>query len=77
MNMYEFASLRGKNFRAQGNTPEEAYQKLCEMYKDDGVLWRMSDGHMVKECVKRGWSRLGENPGVAYKVINEEFTEIH
>jgi hypothetical protein len=73
---YEFASLRGDNFIAEGNTPEDAYKNLVEQEKDEGTLWRLSDPYLVEHCIRRGWSRLGQNPGVAYRVVNPNQSEI-
>ena len=38
MNKYIFASLRGPDFLAYGETPEIAYQNLCDEERENGSL---------------------------------------
>lgn len=51
---YEFCSLRGNNFRAEGNTPEEAWENLVEQEKNEGSLWRCNDYHCNRHAVQNG-----------------------
>lgn len=65
MKKYLFASLRGDDFEIEGNTPEEAWQNLCEREKDNGSLWKTQDECRNRCAVeKQGFSWLG---CVAYK----------
>lgn len=74
MKTFEFASLRGKNFRIQGETVEQAYANLVEREKDEGTLWRLHDIHMVEHCIAHGWKEFKENHinpmPVAYREVS-------
>lgn len=43
MKTFEFASLRGDDFIAHGETAEEAWKNLVDAEKDNGSIWKTSD----------------------------------
>lgn len=57
MNTYLIASVRGNDFLAEGNTPDQAWSNLCDKEKDNGSLWKTSDSHRNKTAVlKQGFT---------------------
>lgn len=73
MNRYFIASLRGSDFVAEGNTPEEAWENLCEKEKDNGSLWKTGDSHRNKTAVAtEGFTFFDPNDPTkgAYKKIS-------
>lgn len=71
MNTYIFASLRGSDFIAYGETPEIAYQNLCDEERENGSLWKLFDVHRNQCAVnKQGFSYLdNDGDSVAYKQL--------
>lgn len=71
MNAYIFASLRGPDFVAYGETPEIAYQNLCDEERENGSLWKLYDSHRNAMAVKlQGFTRLDtEFDSPAYKQL--------
>ena len=69
MNKYIFASLRGADFIAYGETPEMAYQNLCDQERENGSLWKLNDRYRNQCAVSnQGFSYLSNNPDwPAYK----------
>lgn len=43
MNTYLIASLRGKDFKIKGDSPEDAWMNLFEQEYDNGSLWKTHD----------------------------------
>lgn len=63
---YIFASLRGDDFVAEGETPLEAYRNLISVESENGSLWKLGDPHRNKHAVEQqGFSYLKIN--IAYK----------
>lgn len=52
LHTYLIASLRGPDFEIQAATPENAWHKLVEREKENGVLWRTSDKFRNNAAVK-------------------------
>jgi hypothetical protein len=52
MPKYLIASVRGKDFEAEGDTPEEAWLNLFHAEKDNGTLWRVSDVYRNQRAVR-------------------------
>lgn len=71
MNRYKFASVRGADFEAQGETPCDAFENLLQQEKDNGSLWRLHDPLRIKTAIaKEGFSMLKCNGySAAYKEI--------
>lgn len=68
--MYEFASLRGDNFKSEAGTPEEAWLIICEREKDEGTLWRAFDQFLVESCIQKGWKTIfSDGMLVAYREV--------
>lgn len=53
MAKYKFASLRGSDFVIEGDTPQDAWNKLCEREKDNGSLWKTQDLFRNKNAVQK------------------------
>lgn len=73
MNAYFIASVRGNDFLAEGNTPDQAWRNLCDKEKDNGSLWKTSDSYRNKTAVlKQGFTFFDvTNPSKgAYKKID-------
>lgn len=72
MPKYLIASVRGKDFEAEGNSPEEAWLNLCEAEKDNGSLWRTKDIYRNQKAVKlEGFTWFDANNPIkgAWKLI--------
>ena len=52
MAKYLIASVRGKDFEVEGDTPEEALLNLYKTEKDNGSLWKTKDIYRNQKAVK-------------------------
>jgi hypothetical protein len=50
--LYEFQSVRGKNFLVEGDNPQQAWRNLVNREKDNGTLWRCSDSYCNQYAVE-------------------------
>lgn len=75
MPKYIFASLRGSDFIACGDSPILALNSLYERNKDNGNLWKLGDKLRNKYAVEnQGFSYLGNEFNThicAYKELKE------
>jgi hypothetical protein len=62
VNLYVFASLRGRDFVVSGNNPIDAYNNLVSHEADNGSMWKLGDSLRDKFAV--------DNEGFSYLVIN-------
>ena len=53
MAKYKFASLRGSDFVIEGDTPQDAWNNLCEREKNNGSLWKTQDRFRNKNAVHK------------------------
>lgn len=62
MNKYIFASSRGADFEAEGNTPEEAWKNLCKIEINNGSLWKTQDRFRNEKAVmNQGFTPFDRN----------------
>ena len=72
MPKYLIATVRGKDFEAEGNTPEEAWLNLCKAEKNNGSLWKTKDIYRNQAAVNfEGFTWFDPNNPIkgAWKLI--------
>lgn len=70
---YIFASVRGDDFIAEGETPIEAYKNLIAAESENGSLWKLGDPHRNQYAVEQqGFSYLSFDDGAKINIAYNE-----